>query len=83
MSRISILILAICFFATGAATAAQQPFFSDVPSGHWAGDAVKKAAHLGLVVGHGDGKFEGDKPPTPLRAGHGHGPRFWPSSRIG
>lgn len=64
MSRISTLIFAICFLATGAAMAAQQPFFSDVPTGHWASDAVKKAAHLGLVVGHGDGKFEGEKPPT-------------------
>lgn len=38
--------------------------FRDVPRGHWAYDAVEKSARLGLVLGHGDGSFEGDKPPT-------------------
>ncbi len=42
----------------------QAQTFSDVPRGHWAFDAVEKSARLGLVVGHGDGKYEGEKPPS-------------------
>ena len=65
MIRIHWIVVALMALTCVAAQGAEeQPFFSDVPNGHWAGDAVKKAANLGLVVGHGDGKFEGEKPPT-------------------
>ena len=64
MKRLFWMGLAALVLTSGFCYAAEKPFFNDVPANHWAADAVKKAAHLGLVVGHGDGKFEGDKPPT-------------------
>ncbi len=35
--------------------------FTDVPSKHWAYDAVNKLAKAGVVSGYGDGTFKGDK----------------------
>ena len=64
MKRMIWMGLAVLVLTAGFCHAVERPFFSDVPDNHWAVDAVKKAAHLGLVVGHGDGRFEGDKPPT-------------------
>ncbi len=37
------------------------PLFGDVPSGHWAGDAVANLAAKGLVEGYPDGTFKGDR----------------------
>ena len=41
--------------------AAQNPSFSDVPTTHWAYDAVNSLAKSGLVEGMGDGTFRGDR----------------------
>lgn len=38
--------------------------FSDVPSNHWAYDAVNKLAQAGIVDGYGDGTYKGDKTMT-------------------
>lgn len=38
--------------------------FSDVPSGHWAYDAVNMLEEKGLVEGYPDGLFKGDRPMT-------------------
>lgn len=40
--------------------AAANPF-SDVPSNHWAFDAVAKLAQSGVIEGYGDGTFQGNK----------------------
>lgn len=36
----------------------------DVPSGHWAEDAVQKLVDAGLIEGYPDGTFKGDRPMT-------------------
>lgn len=36
----------------------------DVPSGHWAEDAVQKLVDSGLVEGYPDGTYKGDRPMT-------------------
>ncbi len=41
--------------------AATAPSFSDVPTGHWAYDAVGKLAKAGFVDGYSDKSFKGDK----------------------
>ena len=38
--------------------------FKDVPAGHWAESAVKKAADEGIISGFGDDTFRGDEPLT-------------------
>ncbi len=42
----------------GLATAQSFP---DIPSGHWAGDAVEEIADLGIVIGFPDGTFRGNE----------------------
>lgn len=43
------------------AQAAVAQSFSDVPTGHWAYDAVTSLAKAGLVDGYGDKSFKGDR----------------------
>ena len=40
--------------------------FSDLPTGHWAYDAVAKLAAAGVVDGYPDGTFQGDRTMNPL-----------------
>ncbi|HEY3424266.1 MAG TPA: S-layer homology domain-containing protein [Negativicutes bacterium] len=54
------LIVLLMLAVTGTAFAASASF-SDVPSKHWAYDAVTKLAQAGLIDGYGDGTFRGDK----------------------
>lgn len=56
------LLMAAALIPLGRSIHAQT--FSDVPRGHWAYDAIEKTARLGLVLGPGDGSFQGDKPPS-------------------
>ena len=44
----------------GAASASADPF-ADVPSGHWAYQAVTQLAKDGIIEGYGDGDFQGNK----------------------
>ncbi|MDZ7801706.1 MAG: S-layer homology domain-containing protein [Trueperaceae bacterium] len=46
---------------------AQSPF-DDVPSNHWAEDAVTRIADLGIVIGFPDGTFRGDQSFTRYQA---------------
>ncbi|MBI2263657.1 MAG: S-layer homology domain-containing protein [Armatimonadetes bacterium] len=44
--------------------------FSDVPSGHWAQDAVRSLAEKGLVQGYGDGRFNGNRDVSRYQMAH-------------
>ena len=67
MKRLGTLVLAACFgmstFAALGRTASATPF-SDVPSNHWAYQAIQSLAADGLVEGFPDGRFKGDRPLT-------------------
>ncbi|HWR10032.1 S-layer homology domain-containing protein [Sporomusa sp.] len=57
-----LLKTAICTALTVAfAVPAFANPFADVPTKHWAYDAVNKLAATGIVSGYGDGTFKGDK----------------------
>lgn len=59
--RVAALILALCFCLTvmpgGAAAAGNSPF-TDVPSGHWASEAVTYVYGNGLMNGVGENTFQ-------------------------
>lgn len=38
--------------------------FTDLPKSHWANGYVAKAAEMGIINGHGNGKFEPESPVT-------------------
>ncbi len=59
MRKTLVAALALALGVSASALAANP--FSDVPSGHWAYDAVAKLAAAGVVEGYGDGSFGGDK----------------------
>jgi hypothetical protein len=48
----------------GVASIAFSATLVDVPSGHWAEDAVTKLINAGLVEGYPDGTYKGDRPMT-------------------
>lgn len=51
-------------FAIPAFAADANELFADVPTGHWAYDAVMSLADAGLIDGYEDGTFEGDRTMT-------------------
>ena len=51
-------------FALSAVPAMAQGPFSDVPSGHWAYEAVAKLQREGIVIGYPDGTYGGPRPMT-------------------
>lgn len=55
------LILSIFFINTAGYAA---PLFPDVPSAHWASDAVRELANKGILEGYPDGTFKGDRAAT-------------------
>lgn len=55
-----ILTAAVILGMTSSGFAAANPF-SDVPSGHWAYNAVTKLASEGVIEGYGDGTFRGNR----------------------
>ena len=57
MNKFLITILAA--LVVGGMVSAQS--FPDIPSGHWAGDAVEEIADLGIVIGFPDGTFRGNE----------------------
>ena len=59
-SLVSALTTALVVGAASTTFAAANPF-SDVPSGHWAYDAVAQLAQDGVIDGYGDNTFQGDK----------------------
>ncbi len=64
MKRLIVILLAA--FALMGANAQQS--FPDIPSGHWAGDAVNRIAQLGIVTGFPDGTFRGNESFTRYQA---------------
>jgi predicted porin len=56
-----IIITAILFMGIVSSAAYAAPLFGDVPSGHWAENAVANLAARGLVEGYPDGTFKGDR----------------------
>jgi hypothetical protein len=64
MKRLIVILLAA--FALMGANAQQS--FPDIPSGHWAGDAVQRIAQLGIVTGFPDGTFRGNESFTRYQA---------------
>ena len=57
---VSALTTALVVGAASTTFAATNPF-QDVPSDHWAYDAVAQLANDGVIEGYGDGNFKGDK----------------------
>jgi len=57
ITRAEFAVIAVRFAEeTSAEDAAHETVFNDI-SGHWAEDAIRKAAELGYVIGYGDGAF--------------------------
>jgi hypothetical protein len=59
-SLAALLTGALVVGATSVTFAAANPF-SDVPTGHWAYDAVAQLARDGVINGYGDSTFRGDR----------------------
>jgi len=64
MSKKLGLLLAIALLIVFAAPVFAQGAFSDVPSGHWAYQAVDTLSKAGLIEGYPDGQFKGDRQMT-------------------
>ncbi|MFA6448158.1 MAG: S-layer homology domain-containing protein [bacterium] len=56
--------LTLAGLVLGIASIAFSATLVDVPSGHWAEDAVTKLINAGLIEGYPDGTFKGDRPMT-------------------
>ncbi|SJZ46985.1 S-layer homology domain-containing protein [Selenihalanaerobacter shriftii] len=57
--KVSILLAVVMLFALTAPVMANP--FSDVPTDHWAYDAITEASELGIITGFEDGTFRGDE----------------------
>lgn len=64
MKKSFIITLTVLFLLSIGGTAFGANNFSDVPTKHWAYDAVSQLQKSGLFDGYGDGTFRGDKPLT-------------------
>lgn len=62
MRHIAVAVAAAVMFAMVAPAFAQP--FADVPTNHWAYDAIAELAAKGLVEGYPDGTFKGDRAMT-------------------
>lgn len=60
---VAAITAAVIMGATGTGFAAGDPF-SDVPTGHWAYDAVTTLARDGIIEGYGDGTYRGGQTMT-------------------
>ena len=60
-------LLVVCLLCFGLSVSAQQAF-PDIPSGHWAGDAVNRITQLGIITGFPDGTFRGSEAFTRYQA---------------
>ena len=58
--------IAVCalFLIAATAPAMAQGAFADVPSDHWAYDAVQELAQAGIVIGYPDGTYKGQRQMT-------------------
>jgi hypothetical protein len=62
MRHLAVVVAAALVFALVAPAVAQP--FADVPTNHWAYDAIAELAAKGLVEGYPDGTFKGDRAMT-------------------
>ena len=63
MKKLFTLIVAVGL-VIGISSFAISATLVDVPSGHWAEDAVQKLLDAGMVEGYPDGTYKGDRPIT-------------------
>lgn len=63
LSAIILIAYSIIVVSSMAAIASENPF-SDVPTGHWAYDAVTQLSARGLLSGYPAGEFDGSEPAT-------------------
>ena len=62
MRHLAVIVAAALVFAVIAPAFAQP--FADVPTNHWAYDAIAELAAKGLIEGYPDGTFKGDRAMT-------------------
>ncbi|HLY23965.1 MAG TPA: S-layer homology domain-containing protein, partial [bacterium] len=62
MRYLALAVATVVMFAMVAPAFAQP--FADVPTNHWAYDAIAELAAKGLVEGYPDGTFKGDRAMT-------------------
>jgi hypothetical protein len=62
MKQLAVVLAAILSFVLVAPALAQP--FADVPTDHWAYDAIAELAAKGLIEGYPDGSFKGDRAMT-------------------
>ena len=60
-------VVSVVLLAAGGAFAAVNPFV-DIPSGHWAYDALAQMSARGILSGYPDGTFKGVQPMTRYEA---------------
>jgi len=61
LTRVGVVVLAVL---TGLVVPGFTQPFADVPTKHWAYDAIAELAAKGLIEGYPDGKFKGGQPLT-------------------
>ena len=59
--KLVLAVLSAMVFSSSTAMAADTDLFNDVPSDHWAYQAVTQLAKDGILTGYGDKSFQGDK----------------------
>jgi len=62
MKKLTIMMVLMLVVALAVPAMAQS--FSDVPSDHWAYDAINKLVAAGIVEGYPDGEYKGQQPMT-------------------
>lgn len=58
--KLAVCVLSALMLSSTSAFAATNDLFSDVPTDHWAYDAVNQLAKDGIITGYEDGTFKGD-----------------------
>jgi len=64
VAEISVLNPTIGDVMSAQATAPSEMSFVDVPSDHWAYEAVQTLENIGVLIGHPGAKFDGNRPVT-------------------
>ncbi|TWH52081.1 S-layer homology domain-containing protein [Sporomusa sp. KB1] len=84
MQKKLVTLLALMFILSIAGTALAAPAnpFGDVPTQHWAYDAVNKLVKAGIIDGYGDGKFYGDKAITRYEMAHMVARAIWNADKA-
>ena len=59
--RLAVIVAIFCLIVNTSKTFAAANPFSDVPTGHWAYNAVITLASKGIIEGYGEGTFRGNR----------------------